>query len=108
MAPAAPAETLRQRFGVTRLLDRQGRVLQVWSGPEGTRHLARDRVGVDAQGLAVGVESDRRHDREDVLVEEALQHARVDLLDGAREAMVDALDDAGGMGVDRVGRGCQL
>lgn len=38
LAPTAPDQLLRQRFGVTRLLDREGRTLQVWTGPEGVRH----------------------------------------------------------------------
>ncbi|MBI5609172.1 MAG: transglycosylase domain-containing protein [Deltaproteobacteria bacterium] len=36
--PAHPGEVLEQYYGSTRLLDRHGRVLELWTGAAGTRH----------------------------------------------------------------------
>ncbi len=36
--PANPGEVLEQYYGSTRLLDRHGRVLELWTGAAGTRH----------------------------------------------------------------------
>ena len=63
------------------------------------------RVGVDAIGLAVAVEPERRDDRHDALREQRLQQLDVDALDLAGEQMVDALDDAHRMRGDHVGAG---
>ena len=65
----------------------------------------RDAVGVDAEGAAVAVEAERRDDGDDALVEKLVEKFGVDPLDPAGEELVDAADDAEGMGDDGVGVG---
>lgn len=64
-----------------------------------------DGVGVDAVGMAFAVEAERRNDREDALGEEPLEHVDVDAFDLAGEEVVDASENAEGMGDDGVGGG---
>ena len=57
-------------------------------------HRDRHAVGIDAIGFAVAVEAQRRHDRDDALVEQRLEQLDVHALDFAGEQMIHALDDA--------------
>jgi hypothetical protein len=70
-----------------------GREVEELDGLELRRQGEGDRVGVDAVGLAVAVEAQRRDDRNDALGEQSLKHLGVDALDLARELVVDAADD---------------
>ncbi len=69
------------------------------------RHLHRHRVGIDPVGLAVAVEPQRRHHRNDPLRQQALQHLHVHALHLAGEKVVLPVNDAHGMGDERVARG---
>ena len=55
--------------------------------------------------MALAVEAERRHHRDDAVREERLEEPHVDPLDLAGEEVVDALQDAEGMGDHRVRRG---
>ena len=65
----------------------------------------RHRVGVDAIGLPVTVEPERRDDRDDALRQQRLQELGIDALDLAGEEMIHALDHADGMRDDHVRAG---
>jgi hypothetical protein len=66
-----------------------GRDVDELDGGERLGDLERDRVRVDAEGLAGAVEPERRHHRNDAAREQRLQESRVDALDLAGEQMVD-------------------
>ena len=66
-------------------------------------------VGVDAIGLALAVEAERRDDGDDALRQKGLEQFHVDALHLPGELLVHALDDAHGMGDDHVrARGAQV
>ena len=60
------------------------------------------RVGIDAIGFAIAIETERRHDRNDSLVEEKLQAGGIDALDLAGVELVHAVEDARGKRDDGV------
>jgi hypothetical protein len=62
-----------------------------------------DGVGIHPVGAAFAVEAERRDDGEDALGEQSLEHFDVDTFDLAGEEVIDAAEDADGMGDDRVG-----
>src|SRR5207237_7397562 len=70
-----------------------------------TRHLDGDVVGVEAVGLSVAVAAQRRHHGDDVVGEQGAEHVDVDALDLAGQLVVDAVQDAGGVGDEGVGVG---
>ena len=74
-------------------------------GPQRLGHLDRDRVGVEAVRVALAVDAERRHDRDDVVFEQRLQQPHVDALDPAGELVIDAAEDAGRVGDDGVRAG---
>ena len=67
--------------------------------------LGGDGVGVEAVRVALPVAADRRDDGHDVLVEEGFEEVGVDALDLAGVLVVDAGQDAGGVGDDGVAHG---
>jgi hypothetical protein len=64
------------------------------------------RVGVDAIGLPVTVEPERRDDRDDALRQQRLQELGIDAFDAAGVEVIHALDHADGM--RRRSRSCRL
>jgi hypothetical protein len=64
-----------------------------------------DAIGIDAIRFSVAIETERRHDGDDALAEQSLEKIGVHAFDFAGEEMVHSLDDAEGMGDDRVGAG---
>ena len=59
-------------------------------------------IGVDPVGLAIAVKAERRDHRDNSLRQQRLEQLHIDPLDFASEEVVDTLDDAHGMGDDRV------
>ena len=76
-----------------------------FDGAEPLRHFQRDAVGIDTIGFAVAVETERRHDRNDALIQQGLQQLDIHTLDLPREKMINALDDAHRVRDDGVGAG---
>lgn len=76
-----------------------------FGGLEGFPEGDGDGVGVDAVGVTFAVEAERGNDGEDALGEQTLEHVDVDAFDLAGEQVVDAAEDAEGMGDDGVGGG---
>ena len=76
---------------------------------QGPRHLERHRVGVEAVGPALAVEAQRGDDGHDAAPEQGLEQLDVHPLHAPGEEVVDAAQDAEGVGDDRVrGRGAQV
>ena len=72
-------------------------------GLERLGHFHGHAIGIDAEGVALAVEAERRNDRDDALLEELVEEFGVDALDPAGVEPVDAADDAEGVGDDGVG-----
>ena len=63
-------------------------------------------VGIDPVGVPLAVETERRHHRDDSLVQQHVEAFHVDPFDPSGVTLIDAAEDAGRMRDDRVGIGC--
>ena len=79
-----------------------GGKIEDFRGVEFDGDFLRGAVGIDAVGAALAVEAERRDDGDDAFVEEELEGLRVHALDLAGVLLVDATEDAGGVGDDGI------
>ena len=95
---------MAEQFAIAMNPRRRGQINQL-GGPErlGDRH--RHGIRVQPISMAFPIAAQRRNDRNDVMFEQGMQQDRVDSLDPSCPLMIDALEDAGWVGHQRVSIG---